>query len=84
MIKDLGEYPELGGAVQILSGRYGPYVKHGKVNATVPKDRDPERLTLLEAVELLAARAAKGPAKKPARKAKKPKKEKVAVGETAS
>jgi DNA topoisomerase-1 len=87
VIKDLGEYPELGGAVQVLSGRYGPYVKHGKVNATLPKDRDPEQITLLEAVELLAARAAKGPAKKPARKAtkaKKPKKEKVAVEETAS
>ena len=42
VIKDLGEYPELGGAVQVLSGRYGPYVKHGKVNATLPKDRDPE------------------------------------------
>jgi DNA topoisomerase-1 len=87
VIKDLGEYPELGGTVQVLSGRYGPYVKHGKVNATLPKDRDPEQVTLLEAVELLAARAAKGPAKKPARKAtkaKKPKKEKVAVEETAS
>ncbi len=87
VIKDLGEYPELGGAVQVLSGRYGPYVRHGKVNATLPKDRDPEQVTLLEAVELLAAKAAKGPAKKPARKAgkaKKPKKEKVAVEETAS
>ena len=82
-----GRVPGGGGTVQVLSGRYGPYVKHGKVNATLPKDRDPEQVTLLEAVELIAARAAKGPAKKPARKAtkaKKPKKEKVAVEETAS
>ena len=64
MLKDLGEHPELGGKVQVLSGRYGPYVKHGKVNATVPKDREPEQVTLEEAVELIAARSAKGPAKK--------------------
>ena len=47
-----------------MTGRYGPYVKHGKVNATLPKDREPEQVTLDEAVALIAARAAKGPAKK--------------------
>ena len=86
VIKDLGEHPELKGAVQVLSGRYGPYVKHGKINATLPKDRNPEEVTIADAVELIAARAAKGPAKKPARKASKPKKtkkEKEAVEETA-
>jgi DNA topoisomerase-1 len=74
VIKELGDHPEGGGKVQVLSGRYGPYVKHGKVNATLPKDRDPEQVTMEEAVELIAARAAKGPAKKPAKKAaaKKP------------
>ena len=86
VIKDLGEHPELKGAVQVLSGRYGPYVKHGKINATLPKDRNPEEVTIADAVELIAARAAKGPAKKPARKASKPRKsnkEKEAVEETA-
>ena len=86
VIKDLGEHPELKGAVQVLSGRYGPYVKHGKINATLPKDRNPEEVTMADAVELIAARAAKGPAKKPARKAskaKKTKKEKEVVEETA-
>jgi DNA topoisomerase-1 len=71
VIKDLGEHPELGGKVEVLSGRYGPYAKHGKVNATLPKDRDPEQVTLAEAVELIAARSEKGPAKKPVRKARK-------------
>ena len=82
MIKELGEHPELRGKVQVLTGRYGPYVKHGKVNATLPRDREPEQVTLAEAVELIAARSAKGPAKKkpakkPARKSGKSNKETV-------
>jgi DNA topoisomerase-1 len=85
VIKELGEHPE-GGKVQVLSGRYGPYVKHGKVNATLPKDRDPEQVSLQEAVELIAAKSAKGPAKKAPRKSarKGAKSNKEAVEETAS
>jgi DNA topoisomerase-1 len=67
VIKELGEHPQLGGKVQVLSGRYGPYVKHGKVNATIPKDIEPQQTTLEQAVELIAARSAKGPAKKSAK-----------------
>ena len=67
VIKELGEHPSLGGKVQVLSGRYGPYVKHGKVNATLPKDIEPEQTTIEQAVELIAARSAKGTGKKPAR-----------------
>ena len=86
VIKELGDHPELGGKVQVLSGRYGPYVKHGKVNATLPKDRDPEQVTLQEAVELIAAKSAKGPTKKTSRKSvrKGSKSNKEAVEETAS
>ena len=63
-LKTLGDHPELGGAVQLFSGRYGPYVKHGKVNATIPKGTEPEELTMEDAVKLLAARADNGkPAK---------------------
>jgi DNA topoisomerase-1 len=89
VLKELGAHPELGGKVQVLTGRYGPYVKHGKINATLPRDREPEQVTLEEAVELIAAKDAKGPArkkpaKKPARKtAKTAKSNKEAVEETA-
>ena len=76
VIKELGEHPQLGGKVEILTGKFGPYAKHGKVNATLPKDRDPAQTTLEEAVELLAAKSGKGGAKKatkkPAKKAAKP------------
>ncbi len=66
-LRDLGEHPELGGAVQVFAGRYGPYVKHGKVNATIPKGSDPETLTLDEAVRLIAARAESGKSTKAAK-----------------
>ncbi|MEC9367415.1 MAG: type I DNA topoisomerase [Pseudomonadota bacterium] len=64
VIKDLGEHPQLGGKIEVLSGRYGPYVKHGKINATLPRDTDPETVSVEQAVELITARAEKGPAKK--------------------
>ena len=63
VLKELGEHPSEGGKVQVLSGRYGPYVKHGEVNATLPRAKDPARLSLDEAVELIAERLAKGPSK---------------------
>jgi DNA topoisomerase-1 len=78
VLKDLGEHPE-GGKIEVLSGRYGPYVKHDKTNATGPNGMDPAALTLEEAIELIAARAAKGGKKRPAKKAaaKKPEKAKA-------
>ena len=63
VIKELGEHPA-GGPVQVLSGRYGPYVSHGKVNFTVPKEIKPEEVTLEQAVEWLAEKASKGPTAK--------------------
>jgi DNA topoisomerase-1 len=68
-LKELGEHPETGKPVRILSGRFGPYIKHEDVNANVPRGKDPQAVTLEEAVALLAERAAKGGGKKPARKA---------------
>jgi DNA topoisomerase I len=72
-IKVLGDHPELGGKVEVLAGRYGPYIKHGKVNATIPKGKEPESITMDEAVKLIAARMESGGGKKgraPAKKAK--------------
>jgi DNA topoisomerase-1 len=60
ILKDLGEHPELGGTVQVLDGKYGPYVKHAKINATLPKSVKPEEMTIDQAVELIAAKAVKG------------------------
>ncbi len=68
VLKDLGEHPELGGKIEVLNGRYGPYIAHNKVFANVPKGTEPTAVTVDQAVLLLAARAAKG-GKKPARKA---------------
>jgi DNA topoisomerase-1 len=68
ILKTLGPHPEDGKDITVRSGRYGPYVKHGSTNATLPKDITPEEITLDEAIDLIAARVAKGPAKKPVKK----------------
>jgi DNA topoisomerase-1 len=60
--------PVTGQPVQLLSGRYGPYVTDGATNASLPKTLAPEEVTFERAVELLAERAAKGPAKRAARR----------------
>ena len=57
-LKTLGDHPQ-GGAVTVRDGKYGPYVNHGKVNATLPKDVVPEQITLQQALELIAAKAGK-------------------------
>jgi DNA topoisomerase-1 len=62
-LRDVGPHPEDSKVIKLMDGRYGPYVTHNKVNASLPKDKSPDDLTLEEAIELLAARAAKG--KKP-------------------
>ena len=83
-LKVLGEHPE-GGEVQVMPGRYGPYVKWQKINATLPRDLAPETVTLEQALALVAEKAAKGgkgrrkapaktAAKKPANKKAAPKK----------
>ena len=59
VLKDLGEHPDTKLNLSVRSGRFGPYVTDGTVNASVPKGRDPAALTTEEAVELIAAREEK-------------------------
>jgi len=72
-LKELGEHPD-GGAMSVMKGRYGPYVKWGKVNATLPDTVAPDDLTPEHAIELVNAKAAKSGKKKPAAKKAAPKK----------
>jgi DNA topoisomerase-1 len=78
VLRELGKHPGDQAPVEVCNGRYGPYVRHGKVNATLPKDVTPDTVTLEEALSLLAARAEKMPATK-----KKATKSAASAGKTA-
>jgi len=67
--------------INLYDGRYGPYVKHGTVSASIPRGQDPATVTLAQAVELIAVRAAMGGGKKKAKSAGR-KARAVAVAET--
>ena len=75
-LRELGEHPQEGGPVNIMKGKYGPYVKWGKINATIPKGTEPEDVTMDMALQLIVEKAPakkkprKAPAKKPAAKKK--------------
>jgi DNA topoisomerase-1 len=56
--KILGQHPS-GGAITLRKGRFGPYVQHGKISATLPRDMDSENVSLEAAVGLIAAKSAK-------------------------
>jgi DNA topoisomerase-1 len=68
--KSLGDHPQKGGPIVVKNGRYGPYVSHDGVNATLPNGKTPDTITLDEAVGLLEERIAKGGGggKRPAKK----------------
>ncbi|AHD10615.1 type I DNA topoisomerase [Phaeobacter gallaeciensis] len=82
-LKELGDHPENGGAISIMDGRYGPYVKWEKVNATLPKDVEPKDVTVEMAVQLITEKAGKSGAKKKA-PAKKAAPKKAAAKKTAA
>ncbi|MEM6538759.1 MAG: type I DNA topoisomerase [Pseudomonadota bacterium] len=67
-LKELGDHPDTGKPVNVMDGRYGPYVKHEKTNATIPKGTNPDSVTLEQALELIAEREKKKPTKKRAAK----------------
>ena len=77
-IKTFGKHPTSEAEMKVMPGRYGPYVTDGTTNATIPKDMKPEDVTEAQAIELIDARVAKGPAKKKGRK-KAPAKKKPAA-----
>ncbi|WP_182087035.1 type I DNA topoisomerase [Aureimonas sp. ME7] len=89
-IATLGEHPTIGGAITVREGRFGPYVNAGKVNATLPRGKDPASVTLEEAIQLLTERAEKTGTKvkkapaKTAAKAAKPAARKTATKATKS
>ncbi|SLJ90440.1 type I DNA topoisomerase [Novosphingobium mathurense] len=62
-LKVLGKHPTSEGEMKVMVGRYGPYVTDGTTNATLPRDQKPEDLTAEQAIALIDAKAAKGPAK---------------------
>jgi DNA topoisomerase-1 len=67
-LKTFGSHPTSGGEVKLMAGRYGPYVTDGVTNATLPRDKQPETLSVEEAFKLIDDKAAKGPVKKGGRK----------------
>jgi len=72
VLKELGEHPE-GGPIQVLDGRYGPYVKYNKINATLPKEMQPDAVTLEFALGLIAEKGGGKATKSTTRKASAPK-----------
>ncbi len=89
--KELGKHPGDKRPVTLKAGRWGPFVQHGKLMASLPKDMDKETVTLETAIELLNAKSGKdgkkAPAEKPAKKAaakKAPAKKKPAAKKTAA
>ncbi|MCC6403471.1 MAG: type I DNA topoisomerase [Fimbriimonadaceae bacterium] len=70
-LRALGEITGVEGEVRVMSGRYGPYVTNGKVNATIPKGIDPETLSAETAADLIQKKIAAGPAKRPFRKSRR-------------
>ena len=71
VLVSLGEHPAAGGKIDVLEGKYGPYVSHNGVNATVPKGIEPDKLSVDEAIRLLDERIAKGGGSKFKKGAKK-------------
>ena len=78
-LRELGEHPQAGGPVNVMNGKYGPYVKWDKLNATIPDTVTPEDLTMAQAVDLLDERAAKAGKKAPSTKKKAAPKKKTAA-----
>ena len=64
VLKAFGNHPDDGEAIEVLDGKYGPYVKHGKVNVSLTKEQTVEGLTVEEALSMLASKSGKSTGKK--------------------
>ena len=73
-LRTLGDHPTTGESLVIKSGRYGPYITDGKVNASLPRDTDHETMTLDDGVALIDKKRAAPPRKKKRKTGKKKKK----------
>jgi DNA topoisomerase-1 len=69
VLREVGKHPQSEAPINLMDGRFGPYVTDGELNASVPRGEDAAALTLERALELLAERAAKGPPAKGRRRA---------------
>ena len=58
-IQDLGKHPETDEPVKVMDGRYGPYIKYGRKNISLPKGTDPEKVTMGDAVRLIEEKGKK-------------------------
>ena len=68
MIKDLGEHPEDKKPVRVMKGQFGPYIKYKSLNATIPEEKDPNELTMEDALILIEKRREYDKNKKKGRK----------------
>ena len=56
IIKDLGEHPEDKKPVRVMKGKFGPYIKHKSINASIPEEKDPNEITMEEALIFIEKR----------------------------
>jgi DNA topoisomerase-1 len=85
VLRELGPSPDGGEPLRLLSGRYGPYVTDGTVNASLPQGTDPGSFTAEQAVALLREKAARSPSrKKKARRTTKKKTTRKSTGKAAA
>ena len=70
-IKNLGDHPIDKKPVKVMKGQFGPYIKYKSINATIPDDKDPESITIEEALDLIEKRLAYDANKKGGKRKKK-------------
>ncbi|MGK2871323.1 MAG: type I DNA topoisomerase [Alphaproteobacteria bacterium] len=83
-LKELGVHPLDEAPLSVMNGRFGPYIKWNKVFATIPKSYDPQTISLEEAIELVNAKAARGPSVKKTKAGAKKASEKPAAKKAAA